>query len=744
MRLHSLCVVFVFCYSLTLAHAEDSPYRDIYPDTWVATDALGRTMPEHSDVGPLKRGQRRVVGMFYITWHGDKRADRRSPYSADVSRILAADPDARLDAKHALWDEGQHHWGEPELGYFLSKDEYVIRKDMSMLADAGVDVLVMDVTNAVRYWEEWDVLFTTMREMKASGNKVPQFCFWAFNGPSIAVVQDLYERYYAKKKYKDLWFYWEGKPLLLYNGVPGVDAVIQDRKHPHLHYDVAATTDRKHPHYGDPEYTTEFYSDYTDEVKRFFTLRTMWWGYYEWAGKRFIGTEDNWSFGYDMQEKRVQAMAPDDLVSMHKGRKEEAAVTPAQHPTTMVGKSWSRKHGQPALNKYDLPVPTYVPWLGKTVEHPEGYGIYFQERWDEAIKSDPQFLYINDWNEWTAGKYHPEKGKTFDFMGRASTFFFVDQYNSEFNRCVQPMKGGYTDNYYMQMAQNIRRYKGIRPITELSGLSEIRIDGEFGDWRRIAVEYRDTVGDTFHRNHAGYGGLHYKNDSGRNDIVVGKVAVDESNVYFHVQTTKPLTPHTGSNWMLLLIDADKNHSTGWHGYDYLINKRVVDGKTTTLMRHDKASPGSPWVEQARISYRYAGPALELSVPRKFLSLNGDAFTIDFHWVDNPADLGDPISLCINGDSAPNRRFNYRCIWSKRPKSAHRENDIGRACRDLTDSPAAQGKQQPFAESRNCFGLQCIFPCALRINVGRPAGTFTRTQVESPLVSRWASRSRPLQ
>ena len=48
------------------------------------------------------------------------------------------------------------------MGYFFSKDEYVIRKDMSMLADAGVDVLIMDVTNAVRYWDEWDVLFNTM------------------------------------------------------------------------------------------------------------------------------------------------------------------------------------------------------------------------------------------------------------------------------------------------------------------------------------------------------------------------------------------------------------------------------------------------------------------------------------------------------------------------------------------------------------------------------------------------------
>ena len=31
------------------------------------------------------------------------------------------------------------------------------------------------------------------------------------------------------------------------------------------------------------------------------------------------------------------------------------------------------------------------------------------------------------------------------------------------------MKGGYTDNYYMQMAENIRRYKGVRPMPVSNG-----------------------------------------------------------------------------------------------------------------------------------------------------------------------------------------------------------------------------------------------------------------------------------
>lgn len=643
-------------------------YQDIYPDTWVANDALGRKMPDFSQVGPVKNDQRRIVGIFYITWHTQGLAKMAKPYSADVTKILKADPSARLDAKHPLWTEGSYHWGEPEMGYFLSQDEYVIRKDMSMLADAGVDVLVMDVTNAVRYWDEWEVTFRTMQKMKAEGNKVPKFVFWAFNGPVITVVQDLYEKIYKKEKFKDLWFYWDGKPLLLYNGNPKIDANGGEVKNPNPNYELAAKTDQNNPHYGNKDYTEEFYKDYTKEVKDRFTLRTMWWGYFEWGGKRFVGTEDNWSFGYSMADPKVKALKPEELLSTHKGKREEAAVTPAQHPVTMtkenmgVGKSWSRKSGEPKLNKYDLPEPAYVPWLGKTVENPEGYGIYFQERWDETLASNPEFLYINDWNEWTAGKYQPKGDGTTPWLGRDNPFFFVDQYNSEFNRCIHPMKGGYTDNYYMQMAQNIRKYKGVRPIPELKGYTRIKIDGSFEDWNVIKTDYRDTRGDTFHRDAIGYGGTNYINKSGRNDILDSKVGIDKKNISFYVTTAEKLTPHTGNNWMLLLIDADNNPETGWYGYDFLINKNVKSEKTTTLMRYDKSKGAQPWVEVADLKMNYAEKGLEIAVPRNLLGLSGDKFTFDFKWSDNAESLDDPISFCINGDTAPNRRFNFRCIW----------------------------------------------------------------------------------
>lgn len=638
-----------------------TPPRDLFADTWVGTDALGRAMPTATEVGPVKTDHRRVVGIFYITWHSDSLGEQPGPYGADVTRILAKDPAARLDAKHPLWQWPSYHWAEPELGYFLSRDEYVIRKDMAMLTEAGVDVLVMDVTNAVRYWDEWDTVFSVMQKMVKEGTPVPRFCFWAFNGPVITVVQDLYDRIYEAHRYEDLWFHWDGKPLLLYNDMPAVDANGGGVPNPNPHHDPAATTDPHHPHFGDPDYAEPFYKDYSKDVKSFFTLRAMWWGYYQWGGKRWVGTEDHWSFGLDLGDPNVQKLKPEERVATHRGRREQAAVTPAQHASSSIGKSWTIATGEPKCDEHDLPGPALVPWLSRTVEHPEGYGIYFQQRFDEALAGDPEFLYLNDWNEWTAGKYQPEKGTT-RCAARESTYFFVDQYNAEFNRCLQPMKGGYTDNYYMQMAQNVRRYKGAREIPLGRGLAQITIDGAFADWAAVPIEFRDVIGDTFHRDHKGYGGTHYHDDSGRNDLATAKVAFGRDDVFFLATTAAPLTPCTDPDWMLLLIDSDRNPQTGWCGFDFVVDRKVVDDHTTTVMRYEPTEAGGVWREVARVPFRAAGDALEVAVPRALLGLTGDSAEFDFKWTDHPAELGDAISLCTSGDTAPDRRFRYRCRW----------------------------------------------------------------------------------
>lgn len=615
-KMYSMLVIALCLLSSATVFAQSV---DLAADTWVATDGLGRVMPTATE-SPLRTDKPRTVGIFYVTWHDEGKFNLRSSYGGDVTRTLQEAPEARFDNDHPAWKEGSLHWGEPEAGYFLSKDRWLIRRDLSMLADAGVDVLILDVTNAVRYWEEWDVLFDEMQKMRALGNPVPQFCFWAFNGTVVEVVTQLYERIYKKGVARDFWFLWDGKPLMLYNAEPDHDANGGG-------YHVGS---------------------YPQEIYDFFTLRNFWWGYYEWGRHRYVGTEDNWSFGYEMNDGRVAALKPADLAARHQGRLEQMAVTPAQHPISITGKSWRRETKEPPLNQYDLPDSAYVPWLGRTMAHPEGYGIYFQDRWDEAIAVDPDFIYINDWNEWTAGKYRAgfAPGSTTDpgpteFLGRKNSFYFVDQYNAEFNRTIQPMKGGYADNYYFQMVQNIRRYKGVRPQPVTRGYNTYST-------------YRDTRGDVIHRDHNGYGGLHYTDTTGRNDIIETRVGLTRKNIIFEVTTAEALTPSTDKNWMFLYLDTDSNPATGWEGFDFCISGGLL-----------QKSVDGTFVAVSPVYCTTNGNTLNITLPRNALGLTASAFTLDFKWADNPTDPADIISISTTGDTAPNRRFRYRFLWQLR-------------------------------------------------------------------------------
>jgi len=90
---------------------------------------------------------------------------------------------------------------------------------------------------------------------------------------------------------------------------------------------------------------------------------------------------------------------------------------------------------------------------GRVDDRPQAYkyGLNFEEQWRRALELDPEVVFITGWNEWIAMQLNKTEGPA----------IFCDQFNLEFSRDVEMMKGGYGDNYYMQMAGNIRRFKGI-------------------------------------------------------------------------------------------------------------------------------------------------------------------------------------------------------------------------------------------------------------------------------------------
>ena len=132
---------------------------------WPATDALGRETPLSGEVGTVK--PERFVGIFYFLWHDQRR--RKSPHwngPYDVSKIIARDPDALSKPESELWGPNgtYHYWGEPLYGYYLSTDPWVLRRHGMLLADAGIDTLILDATNAVTRSASFDVaLFSLLR-----------------------------------------------------------------------------------------------------------------------------------------------------------------------------------------------------------------------------------------------------------------------------------------------------------------------------------------------------------------------------------------------------------------------------------------------------------------------------------------------------------------------------------------------------------------------------------------------------
>ncbi len=549
---------------------------------WVATDALGRTLPGYAEVGDIRPDKR--VGMFYYVWVGN-----HTPRVYNISEILKQDPADRSWGGVSEF----HFWGEPEVGYYHASDPWVIRRDMQMLAHAGVDFIFFDVTNALTYPDTVRQVCEVIRHMRTEGIAAPDICYLT-NSKSGRTMNTVYDELYSRKLYSDLWFHWQGKPLLMGD--------VND-------------------------------SELRPEVRDFFTIKRSWVG----NGKP---QKDYWSWlcfspqGYGYSESRDQP--------------EQVSVTTAFHPENPHGKSYHAGQ-QPPVNEAYLTDFT-------------GQGLYFEEQWSHALKIDPQIVMVTQWNEWLAQRFIWDEAKANrkqSFGGRpirVGDSYFVDVFSCEFNRDISPMKGGYTDNYYYQLVSNIRKYKGMARPPVRSKPVPIEIDGHFNDWNSVTPVYFDPLGDTLHRNFRGTDPKTiYTNNTGRNDIIESRLAIFDDNIFFYVKTRDPITSWPDANWMLLLIDADQNKSTGWEGYDLLVNRAPKSALRTTL----DAWVDGQWRRVADIEMAYAANQMELRVPLNAVPQIALASGFDFKWADNPQHLNDISAFFVDGDAAPDRRFNYR-------------------------------------------------------------------------------------
>lgn len=589
---------------------------------WAGTDHYGRKMADYQETGPKRDGK--VVGLFYYLWHGQ----HTQPWGNNVTEYLEAH-DGDMSGMNVVpmpneesRDPWTYYWAEPEDGYYHSEDPWILKKHLRLFAEAGIDFLYFDFTNGWTYQSALEALCKASMELRAQGIKTPQITM-VVSTEATAAIQKLYDEFYSVGKYEELWFRWEGKPLML------------------GHKDKAPN----------------------GEIADFFTWRKS----DAWSG----ANEDRWDWinpiGHGWKG------TPETI--------EQMSVAKGSHATLNVGSSYivtDLNGPHPAGTGYQPPVDKF--WLCEDT----GKGAYWEAQWERTLKMDPQVVMITQWNEWVAGCFEAAPGvqSATTFLGKPLELgdrFFVDAFNAEFNRDIEPMKGGYGDVFVYRMLHWIRKFKGMDAPVEVSGPATIPIDGNFAEWAAVEPAYTDFKGDTAHRDFMAYdGGMllpprfegdmardawldypygaghRYTNTSGRNDIVEMKVAADAENLSFLVKTAEPMTPHTDPNWMLLFLDTDKNKQTGWEGFDYVVNAEVKDGKTTTL----KQWVDGDWKEVATLPYALAGNQLELAIPLKALGLSPDALDFQFKWADNMQDLKAVTEFNSNGDAAPQRAFRF--------------------------------------------------------------------------------------
>ncbi len=588
-------------------------------DTWVATDGLGREVPSTQISGKVRNDK--YVGLFFHTWHTHNHAKGMR----NITEILKEHPEIVHDWDSEHWGTGGvFFWNEPIYGYYRTDDRWVLRKQAEMLANAGVDAIFFDNTNnELTFVDEVLVLLEVFAKARLDGVKTPQISFILpiFDYDFVATqLRELYREIYSQGRYKDLWFYWKGKPLIMcYPGKLNpqtdlVDAEIMEffnfRPPNHSHtWDNVQVRDEN----GNPL----IYGAIQPEIKK---------NYIIW----------NWISIYP----QLIARNPD-------GTPEQVTVSVAQN--------WNAKRGLTAMNGENVYGRHYSVKEGKydTRKNAKLYGVNFQEQWDYAIEIDPEIIFITGWNEWVAGRFE-------EWGGVKNAF--PDQFSDEYSRDIEPSKGDLKDHYYYQMVSNIRRFKGTKPVPKASGKKTIDIYSDEDMWKDVSPNFFAYKGNTFDRDFNGYVDkktnkpISYENRTGRNDLVSAKVARDNEFVYFMVECTENIVGEGDKSWMRLFIEIGGRQDANWESFHYVVNRQKTSNGTAVL---EKSTGGWNWEEVGLVEYSLKGKRLQIKVPKFMLGIKGDKFVINFKWSDNMQVDGDIMDFYINGDVAPNGRFKYQ-------------------------------------------------------------------------------------
>lgn len=538
------------------------------------------------------------VGIFYPTWLGTY--DAGNIY--DVSKILENDPNAADD--HISWLKAgggtagsSHWWGESLFGYYFSTDEWVAERDVQMLTDAGIDFLLIDYSNNVPYPEQWEVLLKALDKYYRQGFEVPQITF-LIKAENSNCVEYLYDNLYmAKPEYAHLWYRSGGKPMLVCNS-----------------------------------HSTSMPEKYFD----YFSMR-----YSQWPREDYQSDGFPWmDFGIWTEDGKPAIFGGDGFDTV-------MSVSVAQHGGSLAY-STSAFYGDQSNH-----TRSWHDGANDPAEDAYLYGYNFAEQFEYAIECNPDVIIITGWNEWVATRQS-------SWHDIDDPVILVDCANINNSRDIQPMKGGYGDNYYMQMVNYIRQFKGA-PVTNvaLNTAAQVKpitidVNGGMNQWNSVGGYYLDYIYDTNDRKAVGYGGLLYTDETGRNDIYKIKLANDSEKLYAYIQTMDVIEGLDGEHCLSMFISTGNKENENWCGYDFVVGRKAATNEGLTIEKRTT----SGWEIVGTAKYSVVLNELQFEIDLSVLGLNAEDISIAFKFADNYQGEDDLYSFYLNGDAAPYGRLNY--------------------------------------------------------------------------------------
>ncbi len=571
---------------------------------------LHATLPEPYPVEVIPADGGTQVGIFYFLWMGE-----HGDYGVlDMEKIIAAAGEDKAGSTlTADWGplNAMHHFAEPLFGYYYSNDEWVIRKHMELLSNAGVDFLYFDTTNARTYLHNVKKIMKVCHEMNEQGYDAPQITFYTHTN-AAGVVREVYDNIYSQNVYPDTWYYVGGKPLII--------------------------------------------APKAANINDFFTIKQDMWPFEAPKENSWPWIDMSWPpRTFDDEHGRMTTVS----VAQQSGAGWFAASR-LYGDRTNRGRSYDgafrKKDGE-----YTLTSGSYRQ-LTKDPENSYKYGYNIQSQFAQAYLSQADYVLVAGWNEWVAERQH----HNFSGLNLAEdAVVFIDTCGVEFSRDIEMTRGYYFDSYYMQLIYNLQVLKGTAPTIVQDGRKTINITGAFDQWDAIPVTYRDVSGDAIERDALTFGKTPVTDTSNRNDIVASKVSVDKKNLYFYIETANAIRKaEDDSTWMNIFLDIDNTvdengKQNGWYGYDYVLNYERVDDFTTKVAKCNTTDGSYGFETVGEASIHVNDNRMMVSVPLSTLGItNYREVYFTFKVADSDTKITTMEQFYTDGDVAPLGRTNY--------------------------------------------------------------------------------------